>query len=129
MVDAEAEARMAKKRAEYESEQAARRAASDAEIADYPMSMAMPDGIEKWAQCEAVNAGSDYSMAVLHYAERWARTMEARMATGQPLDAVARQASFDADVEGITGFQHGCAVSILSECWKHGGGLRAADRQ
>ena len=37
---------------------------------------------------------------------------------------VAKQTSHDADLEGITGFMYGCAVSILSKCWKHGEDLR-----
>lgn len=31
----------------------------------------------------------------------------------------ADKLSNEADVEGITGFIYGCAVSILSQCWKY----------
>ena len=37
---------------------------------------------------------------------------------------VAKELSFKADTEGITGFMYGCAVSILSQCWKYGEELR-----
>lgn len=36
----------------------------------------------------------------------------------------ADRLSNEADVEGITGFMYGCAVSILSQCWKYGEELR-----
>ena len=38
--------------------------------------------------------------------------------------ANADKLSHEADVEGITGFMYGCAVSILSQCWKYGEELR-----
>ena len=36
----------------------------------------------------------------------------------------AEEASHIADTEGITGFQYGCAVGILSQVWVHGEKLR-----
>ncbi len=36
----------------------------------------------------------------------------------------ADKLSYEADEEGITGFMYGCAVSILSQCWKYGELLR-----
>lgn len=36
----------------------------------------------------------------------------------------ANRLSHEADVEGITGFMYGCAVSILSQYWKYGEELR-----
>jgi len=46
------------------------------------------------------------------------------MAGGSTLQSVAKQASFDADIEGITGFMYGAAVSVLSQTWEHGEELR-----
>ena len=36
----------------------------------------------------------------------------------------ADRLSHEADIEGITGFMYGCAVSILAQCWKYGEELR-----
>ena len=36
----------------------------------------------------------------------------------------AKQLSYEADKEGITGFMYGAAVSILSQCWEYGECLR-----
>lgn len=36
----------------------------------------------------------------------------------------AKQLSYEADKEGITGFMYGAAVSILSQCWEYGEFLR-----
>ena len=33
---------------------------------------------------------------------------------------IAKSASHTADIEGITGFIYGCAVSVLADCWKYG---------
>lgn len=65
-----------------------------------------------------------YGAACVRYAEVWANEMEALMASGQKLEECAKQASDDADTEGITGFMYGCAVSMLAICWIHGEALR-----
>ena len=36
----------------------------------------------------------------------------------------AKELSFKADTEGVTGFMYGCAVGILSKCWEYGEELR-----
>lgn len=77
----------------------------------------------EWKECVAKNT-DPYGMAINSFAENWANLMEKRMAGGETVEACAKQASHDADPDGITGFMYGCAVSILSSCWKHGEELR-----
>jgi hypothetical protein len=84
------------------------------------LSLADPDAWKK--SCDANKDA--YGGAVMAYAERWARLMEARMAKGEKIAAIADECSHLADIEGITGFMYGCAVSILAKVWKHGEALR-----
>jgi hypothetical protein len=78
---------------------------------------------EGWRKC--INNNSDgYGSCVVRYAARWANLMEKRIAEGKTIAECAKQASHDADVEGITGFMYGCAVSILAGAWAHGEELR-----
>jgi len=65
-----------------------------------------------------------YGHAVYTFAERWARLMETRIANGEAIADCADEVCHLADNEGITGFMYGCAVSILSRCWKYGEELR-----
>ena len=70
-----------------------------------------------------------YGRACFTYAERWAEKLEnvIESSTDEPMKAVidnADRLSHEADVEGITGFMYGCAVNILSQCWKYGEELR-----
>jgi hypothetical protein len=66
-----------------------------------------------------------YGSCVYRYAERWADLMEKRMSeTGKSLKEIAKDASHEADIEGITGFIYGCAVQVLALCWEHGEDLR-----
>ena len=66
-----------------------------------------------------------YGTATVKYAERWADLMETRMGGDElVLPSIAKQASHDADTEGITGFMYGCAVSLLASAWEHGEALR-----
>lgn len=76
-----------------------------------------------WDKCVEANSGDDYGACTLRYAARWANLMETRY-RGHPIDEIAERAGHDADLEGITGFMYGCAVSILSQVWKHGEALR-----
>ncbi|MEX2209417.1 MAG: hypothetical protein WD846_00745 [Patescibacteria group bacterium] len=74
---------------------------------------------------KAIEANQDgYGAAVVRYAARWANLMESKMANGAELGDIARDTSHEADLEGITGFQYGCAVSILAQVWEHGEQLR-----
>jgi hypothetical protein len=73
----------------------------------------------------AVKANTDgYGSCIMRYAERWANTMEARIADGALLADIAKDASQEAGTEGITGFMYGCAVSMLAAVWEHGEELR-----
>ena len=69
-----------------------------------------------------------YSRACFTYAERWAEIMEKEISNHDDAMNViienADRLSHEADVEGITGFMYGCAVSILSQCWEYGEELR-----
>ena len=75
-----------------------------------------------WDEGLANNQDS-YGACAYRYCERWANLMEERMVDA-PLEEIAKQASHDANTEGITGFQYGCAVSILAHVWEHGEQLR-----
>jgi hypothetical protein len=50
--------------------------------------------------------------------------MEEQIASGAKLEDIAKQASHDANDEGITIFMYGCVVSILTSTWEHGDQLR-----
>lgn len=76
-----------------------------------------------WQRCRDNNK-DPYGNAVNEYAARWATQMEARMAGGEQLAAIAKETSHTADTEGITGFMYGAAVSTLAAVWAHGGELR-----
>ncbi len=98
-----------------------------------------------------VEANKDgYGSCVIRYAARWANLMEDeickrsmyialekgigpfnpgdkvefdKIRKGVLMD-IADKTSHDADLEGITGFMYGCAVSMLAKCWKYGEELR-----
>lgn len=99
-----------------------RKAKNAALLAAAPASMTLRDA-EGWKKaCDANKDG--YGGAVMTYAERWARMMEARMAKGERIADVADECSHLADEEGITGFMYGAAVSTLAAVWIHGEALR-----
>lgn len=118
---------LAAQRAEYQAQLAAKRSASDAEIAGHDMTMSGADGIAELAA--VIDANSDvgpYATAAFDYAQRWARTMEARMEAGATLASCHKQAGDDADVYGLSGHQQGWAAGLLCRVWAHGNELRAA---
>ena len=78
-----------------------------------------------WNENVEINKDEPYGKAVTDYAESWADLMEAQINAGAALADIAKKASHDADNEyGITGFQYGCVVSLLAQCWEHGEDLR-----
>lgn len=73
-----------------------------------------------WQESVRVNSGDSYSNGVTVFAERWARIMQVKLAAGEKLEDIADPSIREADVDGITGFMYGCAVSLLAQTWKHG---------
>lgn len=68
-----------------------------------------------------------YGLTCFAFAEQWAELMEEWMDGGKTIPEMAELASSIVDNRpgfGITGFMHGMAVAILSECWIHGEELR-----
>lgn len=78
---------------------------------------------KRWKERVRINS-DPYSAAVISYAAKWANLMEAAMAKGEKLAQCADRTSHEADVEGITGFMYGAAVSELVHVWEHGEALR-----
>lgn len=120
-VQAENERKWEKQRAESEKKARAHREKVEAKLANAPaIELADEAG---WQKSKQVNSDG-YGGAVMTYSERWARLMQVEMANGKKLADVADATSSEADLEGITGFMYGCAVSQLASCWKHGDELR-----
>lgn len=123
--DARIEAKNERKRQEwqtqYEAEVRTKRKAVEARLANAPQ-MELADE-KAWQEFKDKNRDF-YGASVVLYAERWARLMQLEMAGGKNLEEVAEATSHEADIDGITGFMYGCAVSILAQCWIHGERLR-----
>lgn len=87
--------------------------------------MKIKAGKEKdFEQFVEINSKDFYSLGVVTYMKRWAELMEKEIANGAKLVDIADKTSHEADIEGITGFMYGCAVSALSQFWEHGEELR-----
>lgn len=72
-----------------------------------------------------VEANTDsYGKGVIDFAERWGILMQEQMQHSVLTKQIMDTCSYQADVEGITGFMYGCAVSQLSQCWSYGEQLR-----
>ena len=123
--DAEIEAGNNKKAKEasaaYMAEAQVKRDAFDAKMLTAP-EIEIID-MEVWQSTKDKNPDG-YGGGIVAYAEWWARLMQIEIAEGKQLADIADAASHEADIEGITGFMYGAAVSILSKVWKHGEDLR-----
>lgn len=65
-----------------------------------------------------------YGKGVVQFAKRWAELMENDLANGKQVHEIAKKREDEADIEGITGFMYGAAVSILSQVWRYGEELK-----
>lgn len=77
----------------------------------------------RWNNGVKINS-DPYGGAVYTFAKRWAEMMEHAIDNGAKLTDVAKDLERIADLEGITGFMYGCAVSTLADAWEHGEELR-----
>lgn len=65
-----------------------------------------------------------YSAVIFTFAEQWAKLMQVSIAAGASIERCADNLVGQADTVGLSGYQYGAAVSVLSQCWKHGEDLR-----
>lgn len=107
---------------EYERKEREKKEKVAGLLKDAPEHMTLRDA-EAWQKSYDANKDG-YGGAVMTYAERWARLMESKMGNGEKLADIADDCSHLADLEGITGFMYGCAVSVLAKVWQHGEELR-----
>jgi hypothetical protein len=111
-----------KRSSEYRKQQLAMEAALAAEVEN--VAFLVKDGVydeyQKWV---LINSQDGYSKAVVTYAQKWACLMQSRSENNSVAE-IAKKASHDADVEGITGFMYGAAVAALAAFWVHGEELK-----
>jgi hypothetical protein len=120
-IEARNERERQKRSVEYEKKAHAHREKIEAKLVN-ALAIELADEAG-WEKSKKVNSDG-YGGAVMTYSERWARLMQVEMSNGKKLADVAEATSREADLEGITGFMYGCAVSQLANCWKHGDELR-----
>ena len=65
-----------------------------------------------------------YGNAIFQYAESWAKLMQLEILNGKTVLEIQDVTSDEADFLGISGFQHGAALSVLRQCWKYGKELK-----
>lgn len=106
--------------AEYRAKEAKERKEFEAKVEGVELELSDVDG---WTKSREVNSDG-YGGAALDYAEGWAKLMQIEIAKGKTVAECYDYSQKGLGFLGITGFQFGCAVSILSQTWKHGEELR-----
>lgn len=114
------EEKRAKEHAEYVAKEA--REKSEFESKVHGVELELSD-VEGWNKSREANQ-DPYGAAALDYAEGWAKLMQIEIAKGKTIEQCYDYTQEELGFLGITGFMFGCAVSILSQTWKHGEELR-----
>lgn len=115
-----------KRQEEYQKQQEEKKISAEQKLKGIEMEFSDKDS---WDKGFELNSDS-YGRACYTYAERWARLMqyEAKQVLKEPnlllMTEFADSTSHEADIEGISGFMYGAAVSILAKSWKYGEALR-----
>lgn len=114
------EEKRAKEEAEYRAKKAKEKKEFEAKVQGVELELMDADG---WKKAREVNSDG-YGGAALDYAEGWAKLMQIEIAKGKTVAECYDYTQKGLGFLGITGFQFGCAVSTLSQTWKHGKELR-----
>lgn len=109
-----------KARQEYLAKEKKERLAFEKSVVGIEVEISDQPAFDSW---RAKNT-DEYGAAIFEYAEGWAKLMQKEIANGKTVVDCAEDTSHKMGFMGITGFMYGAAVSILSECWKHGEELR-----
>lgn len=114
------EEQRAAEEAEYRGKEANEKKKFEAKVEGIELDLSDIDG---WKKSREVNSDG-YGGAALDYAEGWAKLMQIEIAKGKTVAECYDYTQNGLGFLGITGFQFGCAVSVLSQTWKHGEELR-----
>lgn len=79
---------------------------------------------QKWEEYNQEYNKDRDAQTVISYAEQWMRLMQPELEKGNPIENIAENLSQEADTFGITGYQYGLAVRIISDVWVYGEELR-----
>ncbi len=116
----QSEERQEKQRQEWDAKDKAQREAF--EEATKGIELDLSD-IEGWKKSREANSDG-YGGAAMDYAEGWGKLMQIEVSKGKTIEWCYGYTQDGLGFLGISGFQFGCAVGILSQTWKHGEELR-----
>lgn len=114
------EEKSAKREQEYRAKEAAEKAAFEKLVEGVSVELSKPEEYANWKEKNS----DPYGRAAFEYAEAWAKKMQLEILKGKTVSECAEEAQEGLGFFGITGFQYGCAVGVLSETWKYGEELR-----
>lgn len=114
------EEKRAKEEAEYRAKEANEKKVFETRVQGIELELSDAEG---WKKSREVNS-DDYGGAALDYAEGWAKLMQIEIAKGKTVAECYDYTQKGLGFLGITGFQFGCAMSVLSQTWKYGEELR-----
>jgi len=83
-----------------------------------------PESEVRYMILRSKNIMDEYGAGIIGYMERWAILMEAHISKGEKIQDIWMKTSHQADIDGITGFMFGMAVTVLSEYWIYGDDLK-----
>lgn len=119
------EEKQANQEAEYRAKEAKEKKEFESKVRGVELELLDADG---WKKSREVNSDG-YGGASLDYAEGWAKMMQIEISNGKTVAECYDYSQNGLRFLGITGFQFGCAVSILSQTWKYGEELRKVHNQ
>lgn len=114
------EEKEAKRMAEYRAKEERQRKEFEEKVKGVSLELSDREG---WKKSRKANSDG-YGSAALDYAEGWAKLMQMEIAKGKTVAQCYESTQEGLGFLGITGFQFGCAVSVLAQTWKHGEELR-----
>lgn len=108
---------------ESDKKDAAQKKGLEAAVAGIEL-LIIEDKKDQYASYVETNSKDGYSKAVIDYADGWGKMMQKMMGDNKTVSQVADDAQELLGYLGITGFQYGCAVKVLTNFWVHGEELR-----
>jgi len=114
-----------KQNAEREATERDQRKAFEAKVAGIEVEFSNKAG---WDESRKNNP-IGYGRAALDFAEGWAKLMQIEIAKGRTVADCYNECESELYFMGISGFQYGCAASILAQTWKYGDQLAEVRRQ
>ena len=77
-----------------------------------------------WDMYVEANCEDAYGRYIIDTAEYWMKLMQPQLDAGKEIKDIAHPSFVELNPDYLSGFQYGCVIKVIYDCWEYGETLR-----